>query len=135
MGNKIDDDQGQLLAKVKKFLNSLGTTGYPEHDYVWIDFSCVPQDDQELRISHLLAIPDILRRSHVQAFHISPDEHAAYQNSVWCQLETIALSSRSSSKYIPNRTWTILDKNDLYAVLPGFLEMVRFQSLKFLIEN
>ena len=90
--------------------------------YLWFDYTCVPQDDHELRLRHLLAIADICHEATVVRFHGSDYLEKAYNNSVWCQLEA-ALLQWDDVAYDPNMAWTIYDWNDCYAVLPTFLDL------------
>lgn len=90
--------------------------------YLWFDYTCVPQDDHELRMKHLLSIANICQEATVVPFHANSELEEAYNRSVWCQLEA-ALLTWDTTKFNPEVEWTIYDWNDLYAVLPGFLDL------------
>lgn len=90
--------------------------------YLWFDYTCVPQDDHELRLRHLLAIANICQEATVVPFHANAELEEAYNRSVWCQLEA-ALLTWDITNFDPATDWTIYDWNDLYAVLPGFLDL------------
>ena len=113
-GNNPDDEVNGFTNKV---VNRSGSA------YCWIDYSCVPQKDQQAKLSHLFAIPQIMAQCWIVAMHANKELESAYDGSIWCQLEAICLSEAKLLKHIPNRKFTIYDWNDLYAVLPGFIEL------------
>ena len=90
--------------------------------YIWFDYTCVPQDDHFLRLRHLLSIADICNEATVVCFHANADLEKSYNSSVWCQLEA-ALLQWDNVVFDTEMEWTIYDWNDLYAVLPGFLDL------------
>jgi len=90
--------------------------------YLWFDYTCVPQDDHELRLRHLLSIANICHEATVVPFHATSELEEAYNRSVWCQLEA-ALLTWDTTNFDPATNWTIYDWNDLHAVLPGFLDL------------
>lgn len=90
--------------------------------YLWFDYSCVPQENHDLRMKHLLSIANICQEATVVPFHANDELEKAYNQSVWCQLEA-ALLTWDTTKFDHESKWTIYDWNDLYAVLPGFLDL------------
>jgi len=89
--------------------------------YMWIDYMCVPQDDADERLRHLLAIPELLSKCQVEV-RTHPALEDAYRKSVWCLLEVIA-SERVPREPAGPGELTIYDKNDLYGVVPGFIAL------------
>lgn len=110
-GNSPDTDDNALFDMAKNAAH-----------YLWFDYTCVPQDDHELRLRHLLAIANICQEATVVPFHANKVLEEAYNRSVWCQLEA-ALFTWGATNFDPATEWTIYDWNDLYAVLPGFLDL------------
>ena len=103
-------------------------------EYIWFDYSCVPQEDPAERLLHLQAIPDILARCRVKAY-IPPSLKHAYLLSVWCQLEAIASGPMGNQVHEmtmeSSRKWTMTEASDLEAVLPGFICMVCGSRYRF----
>jgi hypothetical protein len=92
--------------------------------YVFFDYTCVPQAPEaaDIRINTLLAIPSIMVKSHVFPFYYSDQLREPYMCSVWCQLEAIGFTTVNPI-WLETRNWTIYDKEDLFAVIPAFIEM------------
>ena len=95
--------------------------------YMWFDYTCVPQDNHEERLKHLLSIANILHEATVITCHANEMLEEAYNHSVWCQLEAALLQwdkvEFQGGNDVSNMEWSIYDWNDLYTVLPGFLDL------------
>eukprot|EP00808_Paulinella_micropora_P025578 g12962.t1 len=59
--------------------------------------------------------------------HGSKELEEKYNTSVWCQLEA-ALLQWEAPTFSEQSGWTIYDWNDLYYVLPGFIERYTFSE-------
>jgi hypothetical protein len=118
IGNQPDNDQHQMfqlvLAKIKQNKN---------FRFIWFDYTCVPQAPEAFRERNrmLFAIPDLVMKTWVIAFHLDDNHKHLYESSVWCALE--AMGSFDTPSWEENRNWTIYDKKDLYACIPAFIEM------------
>ena len=99
--------------------------------HVFFDFSCVPQDDEELRLRYLQSIPDILDKATIVAVNGSGEVFFAYSFSVWCQLEAMLSMESMVPGNEQDDKWTIFDHSDLYDVLPGFLAVVGKQRYNY----
>eukprot|EP00457_Paulinella_chromatophora_P011273 gb/GEZN01011405.1/.p1 GENE.gb/GEZN01011405.1/~~gb/GEZN01011405.1/.p1 ORF type:complete len:332 (-),score=46.11 gb/GEZN01011405.1/:66-1061(-) len=117
-GNAPDTDDNTLLSMAKDSSAA---------KYVWFDYTCVPQNDAVVRNAHLLSIPNICHETTVVPMHANETLKAAYNTSVWCQLEA-ALLNWEAPDFKPEAKWTIYDWNDLYFVLPGFIERYCFSE-------
>jgi hypothetical protein len=74
-------------------------------------------------LKHLLAIANICEEATVVPAHANDELEHAYDRSVWCQLEAALLTWETTNFDPDTQEWTIYDWNDLYAVLPGFLDL------------
>jgi hypothetical protein len=118
LNNKPDTEYNDIFNKVKRF-------SFNNINYVWFDFTCIPQSPEAkvVRNQQLFAIATLLKKCNVQAFHVDKTHEEAYQASVWCRLEMMA--TRDETDIIVSlENMTMFDQNDLYAVLPAFVEMI-----------
>jgi len=111
-GNQPDTDDHALFEMTKSAAH-----------YIWFDYTCVPQEDHTHRLKHLLAIANICEEATVVPAHANDELEHAYDRSVWCQLEAALLTWDTTNFDPDTQEWTIYDWNDLYAVLPGFLDL------------
>lgn len=118
IGNSPDSADHTLLKLIQSDL-----TRRQFVEFCWIDYSSVPQEDNVAKLTHLYAIPKVMGQMGLIALHPNNETKVAYDNSVWCQLECIALLETSSLSLVENRPFTIYDWSDLDAVLPGFIEL------------
>jgi hypothetical protein len=126
--NKPDTPNNDILTQVKDI--KFDDRG---HRYVWFDFTCIPQSpEREMeRRQQLFAIASLMKKCLVEAFYVNDLHQEAYQTSVWCRLEMMVTSVPEPIQ-MPVQNWdtfsvnnlTILDINDLYEVLPSFIELV-----------
>jgi hypothetical protein len=86
--NKPDSIDHAIFKQVQLAL--LNNT-YKTH--VWFDYTCVPQAEESSveRNAMLLAIADLLSKCDIRPFFINKDHIILYKNSVWCQLEAMAI--------------------------------------------
>jgi hypothetical protein len=78
---------------------------------------------------HLRSIPDIISRCDVGIFvHKDLEWAEKYMLSVWCQLEFVLSGLNMKKLKGIERKWTIFDCNDLYLILPSFINMTCQES-------
>jgi hypothetical protein len=118
-GNLCDTVDHELLRQLKSLVAS-----DPKLELIWIDYTCVPQDDHNVRLLHLFSIPDIMKGCFVVPFYIQSNQDQ-YKHSVWCQLEAIFCHRLHANMDInsENHKWLIYDWGDADAILPGFLNL------------
>ena len=99
--------------------------------FIWFDYSCVPQDDNDAKLKHLYSIPNILKRCHIVVLPVCPINKQLYCSSVWCVLEYIVQKNvvKFPDAFVKEDDLrmlklSIFNPDDLYRILPGFLEMV-----------
>jgi hypothetical protein len=117
-GGKPDNERNDIFQLVKDHnLSNL--------EYIWFDYTCIPQapESTEARNQQLFAIADLMKHCDVIPFHLNSSHEQAYQKSIWCRLEMMA-SSNYSPLTVSLDKMTIFDPQDLYRVLPAFIEMV-----------
>jgi hypothetical protein len=123
LDNQPDTPNHEIYRLVRKRLRE-----EPFVKFLWFDFVCVPQSQQALEEHNkqLLAIANIMQRCEVRAFHVNEAHKQSYERSVWCQLEAMAIngSRHHISGVFGAENLTMFDEEDLYAVLPAFIDMV-----------
>jgi hypothetical protein len=135
LGNKPDTSENEIFNMVKKFVRTL--VGKSTR-FVWFDFTCVPQSPEAKaeRNQQLFAIANLMKKCNVRAFNVDETHKQEYQKSVWCRLEMMA-TYQLSNITMSLDDMTMFDQNDLYAVLPAFIEMVfsRRYRLEFVVDD
>jgi hypothetical protein len=113
---------------VKSYIKKRENKRNKSYSWIFFDYSCVPQDDQVEKSKYFESIPALMKKCQVSSFHANAALQSAYENSVWCQLEHlgVAVGEHLNLTGHENRIWTITNMDDLYLLLPGCLEMVRF---------
>jgi hypothetical protein len=100
----------------------------PDIKYIWFDYTCVPTIQSQDRIQQLILIPLLLKKCKVDEFWASAPHHLTFETSIWCQLEILTRLNKPTIiqqplQHVMNHL-TIQNPNDLYFILPGFIELI-----------